>query len=59
MKYAIRQTYTNNITGRSKTTILKPRWLTRRGAERAAQWNRYRWDGVGDSAATEVIEADQ
>lgn len=61
MKYAIRQTYTDHVTGKHWTRVPKKRWLTRRGAEKAAQRD-YAWvtmpDGktVTNESSAEVIE---
>lgn len=56
MCYAIRQTYINHRTGESWTRILKRRWKTLRGAEKAAQAF-YRWVTMPDGK-TRTEESD-
>lgn len=61
MKYAIRQTYTDHVTGEHWTRVPKKRWFTRRGAEKVAQRD-YAWatmpDGktIKNESSAEVIE---
>ncbi|WP_157205419.1 hypothetical protein [Methylomonas koyamae] len=50
MSYTIRQTYINHRTGESWTRLLKRRWKTLRGAEKAAQAF-YRWVTMPDGKA--------